>query len=519
MSRSPSPFTLFLLFLLAAGCGSVKGSGPGDTVDNVPPEAVAAQLSTWMSTPVEGQLQGEDDDGDRLAYAVAADPVGGTLELDEEGRFRYTPEPGRSGSDAFSFVVDDGSNLSDEAIVDIAIATLTDGTPDAAFGAGGAVRTDFGETDALSGVAVTRDGRVVAVGSSASSQALVAGYSASGELADGFGEAGDGTTRLSLGGGYNGHGDVIQQASGRLVSVGQTQDEVSRDFVLLGLDDQGMIDSSFGDGGVAVTDVGAGEDDVARAVVRLADDRLLLAGYANNGLDDDFAVARYAADGTLDPGFGSGGSTLVDLGGLDRAIGMAVDAAGNILLVGEASGDMAIARLTADGAIDTSFAVQGRLKLDFGSYDEAVGVAFGADGALYVGGNSELPGDLFRMVVVKLSPDGEVDPSFGEDGRAVADSGAASTYATTMLLLPNHTLLLLGGWTQGSVTEAAAVRFHLVDGKLDTGFGEAGFYHQEIGSAGQDTLFAAALQPDGKVVAAGWSRNADLDGLLVRLGW
>ena len=123
------------------------------------------------------------------------------------------------------------------------------------------------------------------------------------------------------------------------------------------------------------------------------------------------------------------------------------------------------------------------------------------------------------MAVAKLTATGELDTTFGEEGWGLATPPAAEVFANAMLVLPNQTMLLVGGWTSGEVTEAAAARIVMSTGELDPGFGEGGFFHQAFGEDGQDTLFAAALQPDGKVVAAGWSRNADLDALLVRLGW
>ncbi len=520
MNLSCSRCLAACLLAALAACGKVSSGGDDDDGgDNQPPVATAAALSTWMSTPIVGRLAGEDPDGEPLTFSVASEPTSGTLLLDEDGSFVYTPARGASGADAFTFVVDDSTDTSDEATVDISIATLTDGTPDATFGEDGATNTDFGEVDAHSGIAVTQDGRIVAVGNSASEWAVVAGYSAAGAILDPWGEGGSGSTMLNLGG-YDGFGDVVQQANGRLVSVGQTQDDTGRDFMLHGLtDDKGYLDSSFGGGGVTLTDVAPGQADVANALTLLPDGRLLVAGYANNGGDDDFAVARYSADGVLDEAFGEGGFAIVDFGGTDRVNDVAIDGEGNILLVGEAVGEMGIARLTAEGDPDDSFGTGGKLRLDRGGMAEAIGVAVGADGSIYVGGNTEEAGDVWTMAATRLTPTGEQDATFGEDGWALATPASATTYAMDMLVLPNHTMLLVGGWTSGEVTEAAAARIVLSTGQLDAGFGDGGFFHQKFGEGGQDTLFAAALQPDGKVVAAGWSRNATLDGLLVRLGW
>jgi uncharacterized delta-60 repeat protein len=500
--------------LIVCGCGKVTPAGEADET-NEPPLAMAAELGTWMSTPIAGQLEGQDPDGDPLEFAVAEDPAHGTVDLDADGSFRYLPARGTSGADSFRFAIDDGNGGSDQATVDIAVATLTDGTPDESFGEGGAVITDLGDGNVHAGVAVAEDGRVFAVGNSASDWAVVAGYSARGGLLTPWGESGSGTTMLNLGG-YDGFGDVVQQPGGRLVSVGQTQDS-DRDFLLVGLDGDGHLDTSFGSGGITVTDVATAKADVANAVEVLPDGRLLVAGYASNGTDDDFAVARYSKDGVLDDGFGSGGFTIVDLGATDRVNDVAVDAAGNILLVGEAGEDMGVVRLTAEGDPDGGFGAGGALRLDRGEYDEAIGVAVGPDGTIYVGGSTQDSG-AWNMAVATLTPGGELDARFGEGGWAVARADSAESYATAMLLLPNQTLLLVGSWIANDVTQAAAARIDM-DGRLDGAFGEGGFYHQAIGKNGNDMLFAVALQEDGKVVAAGWSKNDDIEGLLVRLGW
>lgn len=503
--------------LVVAACGKVSSGDDGGDGDNQPPVAMAAELSTWMSTAVVGQLEGEDPDGDELTFSVADDPAGGTVEIDGDGSFRYLPARGTMEADSFTFAVDDGNGGTDQARVDVSIAALSDGTPDAEFGDGGVVSSDFGDDDVLNGVVAMPDGRIAASGDTGRELAVVAGYSVRGAVLSPWGEGGSGNTMLNLGE-YDGFTDLVQQADGRLVSVGQTQTGANRDVVLLGLtNDMGYLDSSFADGGVVVTNVVADEADVAEAVALLSDGRLLVAGYASNGSNQDFLLMRYTADGELDDSFGTGGSVIIDFGAFERVADLAVDGAGAIVLVGTRGNDMAIARVSAEGDVDEAFGDGGKAVLDRGEIEEAVAVIIGSDGAIYVGGTVQ-DGGVRNMAVARLTPTGDLDTSFGEDGWGLAGSASGETFAHDMLLLPNQTLLLVGGWLEGEVTEAAAARIDL-SGRLDTGFGVDGFYHQAIGTGGDDQLFAAALQEDGKVVAAGSSKNADLDALLLRLGW
>jgi len=515
MHRS-SLCSLVACLMSALACGKVNKGSDGDG-DNAPPVATAAELSTWMRTAVVGQLEAEDPDGDTLEFAVVEDPAHGTVELDADGSFRYVPAHGAMDADSFSFSVDDGNGGTDQATVDISIAALTDGTPDAEFGDGGAVTSDFGGDDALSGVVAMPDGRVAVSGDSGGVWAVVAGYSVRGAILSPWGEGGSGSTMVNLGE-YDAFGDLVQQADGRLVSVGQTQSGANRDIMMIGLtNDMGYLDSGFGGGGFVTTDVVANDADVAEEATLLPDGRLLVAGYASNGSNQDFLVLRYTVDGELDDTFGTGGSTLINFGGYERVADLAVDGDGNIVLVGSKGNDMAIARVSGEGQPDEGFGDGGKLILDRGEIEEAVAVIVGSDGAIYVGGTAQ-DGGVRNMAVVKLTPAGELDASFGEDGWALAGSASGETFAHDMLLLPNQTLLLVGGWLEGAVTEAAAARIDLT-GQLDTLFGTDGFYHQAIGSGGDDQFFAAALQEDGKVLAAGSSKSGGVDALLVRFGW
>src|SRR5215217_6127747 len=76
----------------------------------------------------------------------------------------------------------------------------------------------------------------------------------------------------------------------------------------------GMLDPTFGNGGIVTTDFGIPSNDFGASVVQ-ADGKVVVAGYsfeAGTGLD--FAVARYNADGSLDASFGIGGRVLIDFG-------------------------------------------------------------------------------------------------------------------------------------------------------------------------------------------------------------
>src|SRR5207248_10643108 len=127
----------------------------------------------------------------------------------------------------------------------------------------------------------------------------------------------------------------------------------------------GTLDPSFGTGGKVI------QNDIPfEAVAVQTDGKVVAVGSRSN----DFVVARYNTDGSLDTTFGTGGIKTIDFalgnGDDDFASDVAVQADGKIVVVGTAStaangDDFAIARLNADGSLDTSFGTGGKANVDF----------------------------------------------------------------------------------------------------------------------------------------------------------
>lgn len=116
-------FVIGMTALLGACGGSDKKKPPPPKV-NTPPTAMSASVSTQADTELTGKLMGSDVDKDALTFAIAAQPVNGTLMLDANGSFTYKPNADVTGTDQFSFTVSDGKSTSTAAMVDITIDLL-----------------------------------------------------------------------------------------------------------------------------------------------------------------------------------------------------------------------------------------------------------------------------------------------------------------------------------------------------------------------------------------------------------
>ena len=166
--------------------------------------------------------------------------------------------------------------------------------------------------------------------------------------------------------------------------------------------------------------------------------------------DADFAVARYRGiDGSLDkPGFGPDGYRETDLGSAgDAANAVAIQPDGKIVLAGvtsSMSSDFALARYNDDGSLDTTFSGDGKLTTDFaGNDDTGTGVAVQPDGRIVVAGYSFSGTTNHDFAVARYNPDGSLDTSFSGDGKQTADLGS-NDIATGIALQPDGKIVLAG---------------------------------------------------------------------------
>ncbi len=379
---------------------------------------------------------------------------------------------------------------------------LNAGSLDATFGTGGKVITDsnFGYDWAFT-LAVQNDGKILAAGRTGTSNldfALLR-YHANGSLDSSFG-TGD-KVITDFGSTQDYARSLALQADGKIVVAGYTVG-TDRNFALARYNADGSLDSSFGTGGKVITDFGG--NDYAYAVTLQADGKIVVAGSFddNDGsADDDFALARYNTDGSLDSSFGTGGKVLTDFhaGWQDIARSIVIGPDGKIVVAGQDNQDFAVARYNPNGSLDTSFDSDGRVTTAFPFRNDVVhGVALQADGKIVVAGESSTD-----FALARYNANGSLDASFGSGGTVLSDFGVVDI-ATGLVLQSDGKIVVAGYSTTGSGYNFQFARYN-TNGSLDASFGNNGSVVTDFGNA--DQAHAIALQADGKVVAAGYAGN------------
>jgi uncharacterized delta-60 repeat protein len=402
-------------------------------------------------------------------------------------------------------------------------------------------------------VAVQPDGKILAagvfsgdlVGSStgAAHQFGVARFNADGSPDTTFGSGG--RTTVGFGGLSAEARALALQADGKIVLAGSVSFGLGNDdFALARLNADGSLDTTFDADGIKVLAVdgflGVPRNDRLNAVAVQADGKIVAAGSVEMevGRDTDFAVARFNADGSLDtsftgsfqPGvrllafnlgpegyradeaFGLTLQTFEELQGATPRLAQRIVVAGTAQ-TGNGSSAMAVARLRLDGALDTTFNGTGTTTITFTGADGAAAVAAQLDGKIVLAGTTlASPGD-HDFAVARLNFDGTLDTRFDGDGRQTVKFNRAGglTDVATAVAIDQGRVLVAGVSFDGNGNADAAVARLNSDGRPDAAFGTGGkrAVGFDLGGSGGNTDGASAVAAhDGKVILAGFARNA-----------
>ncbi|MCD9187002.1 MAG: FG-GAP-like repeat-containing protein [Pyrinomonadaceae bacterium] len=279
---------------------------------------------------------------------------------------------------------------------------LTNGTLDPAFGLGGKVITPVGAGDELAeAAAVQPDGKILVAGStdltSINSKFAVVRYNTDGTLDPTFGAGGRAVLAVGDSGGLA--RTLALQTDGRILVGGSSVVIVGQSgldkFTLVRLTQNGAVDTSFGTGGRVVTSVSDNRYGTVSDLALQADGKIIAAGNDSGNTNSNTAVVRYQPNGTLDLSFGTGGIVTTRVGSvISTGETVNVQTNGKIVVTGDSSSgsdtDFGIVRLNADGAIDTTFGIGGKIITAIGSRDDRVRDAvLQADGKIVVIGQSE----------------------------------------------------------------------------------------------------------------------------------
>jgi len=402
-------------------------------------------------------------------------------------------------------------------LVSLSLIQAQPGELDPSFNADGKMVYFVGnKNDQARGVAVQPDGKILVTGytqilSGNYSMALVR-YLSDGTPDGTFGD--EGKVILNIGDegtvGYK----VIVQPDGRILVGGYTKVGTKFRIALARFHPDGSLDPTFDTDGKLTLSAGPGNT-TSYSMALQPDGKIVTAGSYFDNSTGAIAVARCNADGSPDTAFGNDGLVLTYLA-QDYSTGRSVDlqSDGKIIVGGYASdddvkSDFVIVRYLPDGTMDSSYGSGGAIRTHLGpGFNYVQDVAVQPDGKSVAAGYFE-QNDKLHLTVLRFTPEGLADNSFGTGGHVITAIGQDDDYAQCLHLLPNGKILVGGASSNGSNYDFALVCY-LPDGALDNSFSADGKLTTSL-SEEPDFMEGIAVQPDGRIVAVGGSEFGGYD--------
>ena len=331
---------------------------------------------------------------------------------------------------------------------------------------------------------------------------------------------GDGRVLTDFGG-FDRPFDVVRQSDGKLVAAGVSFINGSDDFSLARYNPDGSLDTEFGVLGRTVTDLG-GNDGVSALVVQ-PDGNLVAAGFSNSGGIPAFALARYRPDGSLDPGFGNGGIVRDVVGGIAAFSSSLVRQPDGKLVAAGAAGnlatigvDLALSRYNPDGSLDTSFGAGGHAFLPLPiTADAAFSLVIQLDNKLVAAGPAAAV-DANNQ----FGPADFLVARFNSDGSLESFNTfffprTSNDIPYKVTVQPDLKLVIAGVSNSNGTDDLALFRLN-PNLSIDTGFGDLGG-GRLVDLGGGETARDLVVEPDGKLALAGSSSiGEDIDFVVAR---
>jgi uncharacterized delta-60 repeat protein len=392
----------------------------------------------------------------------------------------------------------------------------TTGLLDTDFDGDGLQITDFGPNEYADAIAIQSDGKIVVAGTvynqtTNNSDFGLARYNTAGLLDITFSEDGKQTT--DFGGSYDNANGVAIQSDGKIVVVGETESATTdnEDIGLARYNTNGVLDRNFDRDG-KLTRYFPASDGTFYAIAVQSDGKVVVAGRAKNVSDNyDFALARYNADGSLDRNFNRSGKQTTDFfGGSDYVYGVAIQSDGKIVVAGSVydpttgNEDFGLARYNTNGSLDKTFSGDGKQTTDFfGSYEYARGLAIQSDGKMVVAGGVYDPNGNQDFAIARYTTAGLLDNTFSEDGKQTTDFGGSDDFARGLAIQSDGKIVVAGEiYDFNNGNEDFAIARYTTAGLLDTDFDGDGKQTTDFFGS-YDNANAIGIQSDGKIVVAG----------------
>ncbi|RYH73052.1 T9SS type A sorting domain-containing protein [Flavobacteriaceae bacterium 144Ye] len=335
-------------------------------------------------------------------------------------------------------------------------------------------------------------------------------YSQNGVLDPTFGNNGITVTDVSNNSVNDAGYSVLVKDNGAIIVTGySTNTSGNKDFALVQYDPNGLIDNSFGTNGIVLLDIN-GFDDEAISSVLQSDGKIITVGYTNNA-DKDIIVARFNSNGSLDTSYATNGIYTYDSGTNDSAETLAISPDDKIIIGCEISNNYGVIKITNTGINDTTFGSNGIVTTNLGGVDYIGDIKLQSDGKILITGtsskNSTGDGDIYDKTLIRYNTDGTLDTSFNSTGIIFTSyESGGNDGGYSIIIQTDGKIIVCGSSYIGANDDNFALTRYNNDGSIDSTFGNNGTTITDFGSS-LDLCFSSVLQNDGKIILGGYIVN------------
>ncbi|MEP6467669.1 MAG: T9SS type A sorting domain-containing protein, partial [Parafilimonas sp.] len=264
----------------------------------------------------------------------------------------------------------------------------------------------------------------------------------------------------------------------------------------------GTLNKKFGDSGKVLTGYNNAQSTSTASAMQTDNKAVVVGNYDSIGVDG-YLILRYLPGGQLDNSFGNNGKVVINFGyDIQEARSVVIQSDGKIVVAGygetgmfDENYDVVAARLTTNGKLDSTFGNNGKVLLDFGTDETGNSVCLQQDGKIIIGGiynNSD-------FLTVRLKTNGSLDSTYGNNGKVISTFNQLSSIAS--VAAQSDGKIVAGGIKGGSISMFVIARYNS-NGSNDITFGTGGFVYTDYG-ANADEISKIIIQPDQKIIAIG----------------
>lgn len=381
-----------------------------------------------------------------------------------------------------------------------------DGSLDSTFGVNGVVYTYINTEFAGSSIVKQNDGKFVVAGNNQFTSGFVLlRYNANGTIDSTFGKDG----RI-----WHSHGSsnsLAIQKDGKIISVGtDINDFAEAHIIIFRYDTNGIQDPTFGINGKVITSIN-GDNLYGQSLGIQNDGKIVITGLLSNNPYHFIGLVRYKTNGSLDSTFGKDGIVLFNME-FAFTTSLTIQDDNKILVAGTTFGlhsDFTLIRLNTNGALDKSFGINGIVITSIGNdRDGTESVVYLNDGKILVAGCTISPDTYNDFALVRYNSNGNLDSTFGINGKVYTDLSMSNDNAYSMTILSDDKIILSGNSYNSTygISFISLLRYNK-DGSLDSTFDNDGILLSTLVSNGK---FLTIKQNDEKIVGLGTSSQGNI---------